>query len=88
MTSRGNCFFLLLVVVVVIVVVVVVVLALQFFLNLVVAENRRIGGVFVFFETCVAKKRGKYPCCLRLGKTKIAVFTMFCASGGKNHGTY
>ena len=50
-------------------------------------KNRHVGGVFALFDIPGAKKLCKYRCVLRLGP-KTTVFTMFLASGGKNHSIY
>ena len=75
-------------VLVLVLVVVVIITPVAFFLNLAVAENRQIGGVFTFFETLGANNHRKYRCFLRLGSQKPQyLYAMFFASGSKHHGT-
>ena len=72
----------------------------SFFLILIVAENRQIGGVFAVFSDSESKQHRKYRCCLRLRTPKprylytcfffllvarIAVFTVFWVVSVKNH---
>ena len=52
----------------------------SFFLILIVAENRQIGGVFAAFSYSESKQHRKYRCCLRLGTPKpryLRVFVCF-----------
>ena len=60
----------------------------SFFLILIVAENRQIGGVFAVFSDSESKQHRKYRCCLRLGTPKPRYLRVFFASGGKNRGIY
>ena len=60
----------------------------SFFLSLVVAKNRQIGGVFTFSWDSRSKKHRKYGCFLHLRSPKPRYLRCFFASGSTNHCNY